>query len=50
MDFSLNDINNNNNNINMVEIAIILSIMVGVSIGMYITTQISEWIDKRTKK
>ena len=30
--------------------ALILAIGAGIVIGMYITTQIGEWIDKRTKK
>ena len=49
MDSSSNDNNNNNNNINMVETAIVLSLMLGVTIGMYIVTQISDWIDKKNK-
>ena len=30
--------------------ALILALGAGVIIGMYITTQIGSWIDKRTKK
>jgi len=33
----------------IVPIALIM-IMLGVVIGMYITTQIGDWIDKNTKK
>ena len=28
----------------------IIMIVLGIAIGMYITTQISEWIDKNRKK
>jgi uncharacterized protein YneF (UPF0154 family) len=30
--------------------AIGLALMAGIAIGIYITTQISDWIDKQTKK
>jgi uncharacterized membrane protein len=33
----------------IVPIAIIMMVL-GIAIGMYITTQISEWIDKNRKK
>ena len=30
--------------------AAVLAIAAGIAIGIYITTQISQWIDKKTKK
>ena len=33
----------------IVPVAIIMMVL-GIAIGMYITTQISEWIDKNRKK
>ena len=33
----------------IIPIAIIMMVL-GIAIGMYITTQISEWIDKNRKK
>ena len=33
----------------IIPIALIM-MMLGIAIGMYITTQIGDWIDKKTKK
>tara|TARA_R110002020_G_scaffold291708_2_gene507073 strand:- start:1855 stop:1956 length:102 start_codon:yes stop_codon:yes gene_type:complete len=33
----------------MIEIAII-SLLAGIAIGLYISSQVSSWIDKNTKK
>ena len=33
----------------IVPVAIIM-VVLGIAIGMYITTQIGDWIDKRTKR
>ena len=33
----------------IVPVAIIMMIL-GIAIGMYLTTQIGDWIDKRTKR
>ena len=34
----------------METIAILLAACIGFAAGMYITTQIGDWIDKKTKK